>query len=59
MNERNEDFDEFLDEYYPQHEIFGMTFTTSQILFNCDPIAYHVILSDWEDQIKAYLEEKE
>lgn len=49
MTERNEAFDEFLDEVYPEVEVAGLTFLPSSILFNCDPIAYRIFCSDWED----------
>jgi len=41
-------FDEMLDECYPTVEIGGITFYPSQIVKECDPIAYRVWLSDWE-----------
>lgn len=41
-----EDFDEFLDETYPVYKIGVDTFYPSQILKNCDPIAYRIALSE-------------
>jgi hypothetical protein len=46
--EIKEEFDQMLDECYPDTKIGYLTFTASEILFNCDPIAYSVWLSDWE-----------
>ena len=45
-----QDFDEFLDEAYPVFRIGELTFYPSQILKNCDPIAYRIGLSEWEDE---------
>lgn len=39
-------FDEWLDDVYPTYEIAGITLYPSQILKNCDPIAYRVALAD-------------
>lgn len=55
MEERNEQFDEMLDECYPVYKIGDMTFYPSQILYDCDPIAYRIGVSEYED----YLEEEE
>ena len=44
-------FDEMLDESYPVFEIGNLTFTASQILRECDPIAYRQSLLDFEDAI--------
>lgn len=49
MTERHEEFDYFLQECYPNVEIAGITFSADQILFECDPIAYRVMLNDWQD----------
>lgn len=45
--ERNEIFDEMLDESYPTVVITGITFFPSDILAECDPIAYRVGLNDF------------
>lgn len=42
------EFDEMLDECYPSVQIGGITFYPSNIVKECDPIAYRVWLSDWE-----------
>ena len=52
MTQRNEDFDEMLDECYPTYSIGSMTFYPSQILFDCDPIAYRIAVSEYEDSIE-------
>jgi hypothetical protein len=39
-------FDEWLDDVYPTYEIAGIILYPSQILKNCDPIAYRVALAD-------------
>lgn len=45
-------FDEILDESYPVFEIGHLKFTASQILRECDPVAYHQSLLDFEDTIR-------
>ena len=47
--EVKESWDTFLDEIYPDVKIGYLTFTASEILFNCDPVAYHQGLLDYED----------
>ena len=44
-------FDEMLDESYPVFQIGDLTFYPSQILRECDPIAYRQSLLDFEDAI--------
>jgi hypothetical protein len=48
-----ERYDEFLDEVYGEVQIGTLTFYPSDILKNCDPIAYRVGLSDYEDMIES------
>jgi hypothetical protein len=43
------EFDEFLDEVYPEVKLGMMTFYPSQILKNCDPIAYRIGLQEYQD----------
>jgi hypothetical protein len=50
-----EKFDEMLDEVYPVVKIGELTFYPSQILKDCDPIAYRIGVSEFED----FLEEDE
>ncbi len=42
--------DEWLDEIFPVYEIGEMTFYPSQIVKNCDPIAYRILLSEREEE---------
>jgi hypothetical protein len=49
--EIEEQFDEFLDEAYPVVKIGELTFYPSQILKNCDPIAYRIGVSEYEDML--------
>jgi hypothetical protein len=46
---RADRFDEMLDELYPEYSIAGITLTPSHILRECDPIAYRIALSEFED----------
>jgi hypothetical protein len=43
-------FDEMLNELYPEYTIAGITITPAKILFECDPIAYRIALSEFEDE---------
>lgn len=49
MTERNERFDEMLDDSYEPYRIGELTFYPSDILYNCDPIAYRIAVSEHED----------
>ena len=51
--ERNESFDEMLNDSYPVVKIGDFTFYPADILADCDPIGYRVSVSDWE----SFLEE--
>ena len=42
-------FDEMLDDVYPVYKIGELTFYPSQILKECDPIAYRIAVSEMED----------
>ena len=46
--EIEEEYKNFLDDAYPTYSINEMEYTASQILLNCDPIAYRAGLSDYE-----------
>ena len=50
--EIKEAYDQLLDEIYPDVKIGYSTFTASEILFCCDPIAYRVGLSDYEASLE-------
>jgi hypothetical protein len=45
-------FDEMLDECYPVVKIGYMEFYPSQILKNCDPIAYQIGVSEYMDSLE-------
>lgn len=47
--ERHELFDAMLDECHESVMIAGITFYPSDILAECDPIAYRVAFNDWTD----------
>lgn len=55
--ERNQAFDEWLDECWAPYQIGGLTFTASDILFECDPIAYRTGVSEHEDYLASEEEE--
>ena len=42
------EFDEFLDEFYDEVKVCGMTYSTSYVLKECDPVAYRCMKSDYE-----------
>jgi len=44
-------FDEMLDDVYPVVKIGDVTFYPSQILKQCDPIAYRIAVSEYEDAV--------
>jgi len=45
---RRMEFEDYLNDSYGRIEICGMVFFPSDILKECDPIAYRVYLSDFE-----------
>jgi hypothetical protein len=45
-----EDFDDWLDDVFPTYAIAGVELLPSQMLKNCDPIAYRIALSEMEDE---------
>jgi len=45
-------FDDMLDESYKPFQIGNLSFSASQILRECDPVAYHQSLLDFEDAIR-------
>ena len=47
--ERDEHFDDMLDECYPNVVIAGITFSPSDVLYRCDPLAYYIGVSEMED----------
>lgn len=50
---------EMLDNCFPTYQIGGLTFLPSQILEECDPIAYHSGLNDWLDAEELEIGEEE
>ena len=46
---RADRFDDYLDQIHEEYSMGWITFRPSQILFNCDPIAYRIALSEFED----------
>jgi hypothetical protein len=55
QEELEEQFDEMLDESYPVFKIGLSEFYASQILHNCDPIAYQISVQEYAD----FLQEQE
>ena len=49
--ELKEQYDNLLDDIYPEVKIGYSTFTASEILFCCDPIAYRQGLLDYIDSL--------
>lgn len=50
MTETNEQFDEMLNEVYPEYKIGDLTFSPAQILRTCDPVAYRIYANDYDDE---------
>lgn len=48
MSDRDEMFDQMLDDNHPTYRIGELTFYASDILFECDPIAYRTALNDYK-----------
>lgn len=48
--ERNDSYDEMLDEVFPPYRMGIFEFQASDILYHLDPIAYRVGVSDWESE---------
>lgn len=44
------DFDDYLDSIYPEINIGSLTFYPSQVMKDCDPIAYRCAKSDYESE---------
>ena len=56
---KEEMFKEWLDEIFPTVEIAGITFYPSDILKECDPIAFRCMFSDWESELEFEFAELE
>jgi hypothetical protein len=52
-HERNEKFDEWIDDIYEPITLGALTFYASDILYKCDPIAYRCSVSDWESELES------
>lgn len=52
-------FDEMLDESYPSFKIGQLEYSPSQILKECDPIAYRCEFNDWLDAEQLEIGEEE
>jgi hypothetical protein len=50
---RNEAFDEMLDECYEPFKMGVLTFHASDILRECDPIAYRIAVGEYEDELEG------
>lgn len=50
MTERNEEFDEVLNEVYEPFKMGDLTFYPADILAKCDPIAYRIEVADYESE---------
>lgn len=48
------ELDEFLDEIYEPYVMGELKFYPSDILKSCDPIAYDIFLSEYEDMEDDY-----
>ena len=49
---RRMEFEDYLNDSYGRIEICGTVFFASDILKECDPIAYRVYLSDFESEME-------
>jgi len=47
-----ESYDELLNACHGSVQVAGLTFDPSDVIFNCDPIAYRCGLSDYIDSIE-------
>ena len=47
-----ESYDAMLDDCYEPVKVAGLTFDPSDVIFNCDPIAYRCGLSDYINSIE-------
>jgi hypothetical protein len=45
-------YDEFLDEIYDEICVGGLTFSPSDVIFNCDPLAYRIGLDEYADSLE-------
>ena len=52
MIERNERFDDSINDISGPVVILGLTFDAADILYKCDPIAYRVYSADFDDAME-------
>jgi hypothetical protein len=52
-DQQHKKFDEYLDELYAPYNIGHLEFWPSDVLKNCDPIAYEVAFGDWQADQEA------
>ena len=57
--ERNDITDEYLDECHEVVTIGGCEFYPSDILYNCDPIAYRCLTADLMSEHFVFLEDED
>ena len=51
--ERNEKYDEHLEEVYGGIQIAGVYISPSDALYHCDPVAYRCGVADYLDEVYA------
>jgi hypothetical protein len=49
MESLEERFDDYLDQIHEEYSMGWITFRPSQILKECDPIAYRIALAEFEE----------
>ena len=52
MIERNERFDDSINDISGPVTIVGLTFDAADILYKCDPIAYRIYSADFDDAME-------
>ena len=52
MIERNERFDDSINDISGPVVIVGLTFDAADILYKCDPIAYRIYAADFDDAME-------
>jgi len=50
--EQIEEYDEMLDECFEPVALGSLTFNPSDVLFNCDPLAYRIGLDEYVDSME-------
>ena len=57
INDLYSEFDDFLNESYPNINIAGIEFDAAYVLQKMDPIAYETTFYDWVDSLGIDLDE--